>query len=169
MVTLTSASANKHIKLLTEQKNTLLVKERTASFYRAFQNEEPVVPEYDFDDLHVAIADIDFKIRKIKHALNIFNCSTIVPETNMTIDETLVYMAQLTARKVVLSTMATVAPKERVDSFRNTSPVAEYKYANFDCKRVADIHKNVAEKIAKIQISLDTVNQTQTFEVDIDL
>ena len=66
----TSAIANKMIKNLEEDKEYWLDYESNARFYVAANNEEPVIPEYDFEKVSKTLAEIDEKILKLKHALN---------------------------------------------------------------------------------------------------
>ena len=91
--TFTSALANKTIKQLNEEKANLLAKEQRNCIYKAYKDETPTVPAYDYDDFRKQISAIDEKVRKIKHALNIFNCKTKLAEFDITIDEALVMMA----------------------------------------------------------------------------
>ena len=44
------------------------------------------------------LADIEQKIRKLKHTINVFNTMTVIPEFGITIDEMLVYLPQLNTR-----------------------------------------------------------------------
>ena len=45
------------------------------------------------------LADIEQKIRKLKHTINVFNTTTVIPEFGITIDEMLVYLPQLNTRE----------------------------------------------------------------------
>lgn len=163
----TSALANKTIKQLNEEKSILLNKEQRNCVYKAYKDEEPTIPEYDYSMTRARVQLIDEQVRKIKHALNIFNCETVLPELNVTIDEALVLMAQLEQSKNTLSTLKDRDSISRVESFRNTNAVPEFVYTNYDVKVAAGDYEEISKKIIDIQLALDTVNQTVTFEVDV--
>lgn len=167
MKTFTSALANKVIKKLSEDKQALITKENSSSVYKCFQNEKPVIPSYNYKETRRKIADIDAEILAIKHALNMFNCTTIVEEEGLTIDQVLIKMAQLEQEKKRLAILKDRQEIQRVDSFRNTTGVSEYQYANYKVEEAAEAYDKVAEEITRLQIALDTVNQTVTFTVDI--
>ena len=69
MQKMTSAYANKMLRSLEEDKAFWVNKEAASSTYVVANNEEPVVPEYDYAEVAATIAEIDEKIAIIKHAL----------------------------------------------------------------------------------------------------
>ena len=73
MQKMTSAYANKMLRSLEEDKAFWVNKEAASSTYVVANNEEPVVPEYDYAEVAATIAEIDEKIAIIKHALNVSN------------------------------------------------------------------------------------------------
>jgi len=168
MTTLTSAAANKWIKSLEDEKSYYLSLESNVCEYTLAEGETSTPPEYDYSKVNHEIEQIDSKIRKIKHAINIFNTTTVLPTLNITVDEALVKMAQLNNHKCKLDEMRRRLPKERVDSFSNRAKaIIEYKYANYDIELVKEDYKKVSEEIISIQLALDICNQTQTFEIDL--
>ena len=62
MQKMTSAYANKMLKSLEEDKAFWVNKEEASSTYVVANNEEPVVPEYDYAQVANTIATIDEKI-----------------------------------------------------------------------------------------------------------
>lgn len=100
MQKMTSAYANKMLKSLEEDKAFWVNKEETSSTYVVANNEEPVVPEYDYTQVANTIAEIDEKITVIKHALNVANATAkvVVGDIEMSIDTILIRMAQLNKR-----------------------------------------------------------------------
>lgn len=109
------------------------------------------------------------KIRKIKHEINHYNLTHQVPGFDMTIDQMLIYIPQLTARKSKLSRMRSRLPKERVQSgISRMNGVVEYEYCNYDLKQAEAECEFVADELARAQNALDMVNSTATFEAEVD-
>ena len=164
---MTSAMAAKELRKLDGQHENLLGKERKlAEFVAAIQEDiETVRPEYDFDAVQAELAEIEDKIRTLKHAVNRFNLSQTVPGFDMTIDQMLVYIPQLTARKRKLDQMRFVLPRERVLAGRTSSNIIEYKYANYDVAKAEKDYLDTVDELAKAQNALDLVNSTVEFEV----
>ena len=107
MQKMTSAYANKLIKSLEEDKAFWVNKEASSNTYIAAVNEEPVIPEYDYQEVADIIAALDDKIAIIKHSLNVSNATAKVPVGNseMSVDTILIKMAQLNKRKSVMDEM----------------------------------------------------------------
>lgn len=167
---ITSAMAAKHLRKLNDQRNALLnMEEKAKNFTAAIQEDiETVRPAYDYQATQEALKALDEKIRKLKHALNCFNADYVVPETDMTIDQILIYIPQLTARKQKLDSFRSRLPKERKASFERNSAIIEYEYANYDIARAEADYNATADELARIQNALDTVNATVTFEADLE-
>ena len=157
-------------EILTTVYEALKVKEAHSKDFLASVNENPdsIRPKYDFSKTQAELYDYEEKIRKIKHALNIFNVNSIVPEFNITIDEMLVLIPQLTKQKVKLGTMKDRLPKmrEKVVGY-GANGVIDYRYINYDIDEVQKEYQLVSEKLTKAQLALDNVNTTITFELDI--
>ena len=90
----TSAQANKLLKKLNDEYTALLDKETRSRDFRAAMGEdvESVRPVYDYAETQIRLAELEAKIRKLKHAINIFNATQTVDSFDMTIDELLVYI-----------------------------------------------------------------------------
>ena len=97
MAQITSAMAAKYLRKLNEEHDALLQKEKKSDTFTASVQEkiEDVRPEYDYAAVQLQLRDLEDRIRKIKHSINQFNLTQIVPEFNMTIDQMLVYIPQL--------------------------------------------------------------------------
>ncbi len=162
---LTSSQANKLLGKFNVELNTLLQQESNARFFVAALEEdiESVRPEYDYTSTREKQAELEFKIRKLKHAINVFNSTQIIPEFNMTIDEMLVYLPQLNNRLSVLGYMRNVIAKERLSTSKN---FIEYRYANYDVKQAERDYNAIYEEVQHAQLALDKINSTVEFEVD---
>ena len=71
----TSAQANKRLKKLTDEYVSLREKESRSREFRAAagENVEAVRPAYDYADTQRRLAELERCIRRIKHAINLFN------------------------------------------------------------------------------------------------
>ena len=170
MQKMTSAYANKMLKSLEEDKAFWVNKEEASSTYVVANNEEPVVPEYDYVQVANTIAEIDEKIAVIKHALNVANATAkvVVGDIEMSIDTILIRMAQLNKRKNILDVMRKRLPKAREEqrSYMSRNTVPEYRYINYDLDLIKKEYESVSKAIMEMQMALDRYNQTIQFEVN---
>lgn len=171
MMKITSACANKMIKKLSEDKEFWRNKEREGYLYVAALDEEPVIPDYDYEKVAEEIAEIDDKIVKLKHAINLANATTEIEVAGekITVDSVLVKMAQLNRRKEVLDLLRKQQPKSRINSgyYATKKTAPEYQYINYDLDVVKAEYERIAALIVEYQIALDKYNQTVEFDVDI--
>lgn len=171
MQKITSAYANKMLRNLEEEKAFWLNKEQTSSSYVVANNEEPVIPEYDYMEVATAIEEIDEKMSIIKHALNVANATAKVQvgDKEMSVDMILIKMAQLNRRKYVLDGMRMQLPKTREDQrgYSSRNAVPEYRYINYDLDLVKQEYERISKLIMDMQMALDKYNQTELFEVNI--
>lgn len=162
---MTSAEANKLLRQLQDKKKDLVEAERKNSVFIAAttENAEEVRKGYDFDyDYDVPEIDrIDKEIRELKHNINKFNVSCMVPELGMSIDQVLVYLPQLKEKQRRLGKMADHLPKQRVsDRYGRTNTLIEYEYANYDVKQAKEDYEKVSKLVAEVQLALDRVNNS---------
>ncbi|KAF5073708.1 hypothetical protein DSECCO2_188930 [anaerobic digester metagenome] len=166
----TSAEAAKLLRSLNEEQYALKQKESISSTFVAAVGEdlESTRPAYDYKDMQNKLIQLEAKIRSVKHSINKFNLEHIVPGFDMTIDQILVYIPQLTERKQKLSMMRSRLPKQRenTSSFRGT-PIIEYEYTNYDVEEAEKDYKWVSDELAKAQTALDVMNSSETMEIEI--
>ena len=167
---MTSAQAAKELKRLNDLHTALLEKEQKAAVFTAAIQEdiEQARPEYCYGNIQTDLRIIEEKIISLKHSINQFNLTYMIEGFDMTIDQMLVYIPQLTARKKKLERMAGRLPKERLSSgYSRSSNFIEYMYCNYDVEKIkCDLEETVKE-LAAAQMVLDKVNSTVEFDVDI--
>lgn len=164
----TSAEAGKLLKKLNDERASILLRKENGKEFLAAVGEdiESVRPDYNFATTQVALNEIETKIRKVKHALNVFNSTTVIPEFGMTIDEMLVYIPQLTMRKDKLARMKDRLPKVR-EQTRVNSSILDYRYLNYGVDEAAAEYDKISDTLSKAQNALDAANMNQTLEIDI--
>ena len=165
---LTSAQANNLLRQIREEKERLLSRESVVSTFVAATAEslEDARPAYDYAAVNGQLSELEEKIRRIKHCINVFNTTQDVPGFGMTVDQMLVYLPQMNARKNKLERMASHPPKVR-QSRCSRSNLIEYEYVNYKVGQVEEDLKAITEAIAGAQFALEKVNTTVAFEVDL--
>ena len=166
--TFTSASASKQIRVYEEEKMHLLQEEKQVCTFELSSDEEFEAPEYDYEGVRARVAELDDKVRVLRCALHAFNVATVLPESNISIDEALVLLAQLSNERFRLSSLRSTLPKQRVSArYQQGTKVVEYCYANFDVKKAEADYQAVSERIRNLQMEIDYANQTVQFDVDL--
>lgn len=166
----TSAQAAKILRRLNEERSALLNMEQQSKDFLASVGEDPetVRPAYDYADTQARLAALEEKIRKVKHAISVFNTTTLVPEFGMTVDQLLVYIPQLSQRKVKYADMMSRLPKAReTGSAYARGNIIDYRYANYDIGAAEKDHAEVSDTLGRAQTALDVVNNTLTMEIDL--
>ncbi|MBQ6661133.1 MAG: hypothetical protein IJM57_06895 [Lachnospiraceae bacterium] len=167
---LTSAEAAKVLRKYNDDLAALHSRESMSQLFVAAISEdvESVRPEYDFEQTRAAEAELETKIRKLKHAINVFNSTTVIPEWNITIDEMLILIPQLRNKRDRLFMMKNRLPKERVEAgMRTASNIIDYRYANYDIDAAQAAYDEASDSLAKAQTALDLVNSTAKITLDI--
>ena len=166
----TSAEAAKLLRKLNEEQRALKEKEaKCVTFVAAIEEDtESVRPAYDYEEVQAKLAALDADVRKVKHAINLFNLTTEVPGFSMTVDQMLVYIPQLNERKYKLAGLAGHLPKERMSSGGyGAKTVVEYRYANYDIQKAEEDLEKVSDELSRAQTALDVVNNSATLELDL--
>lgn len=172
-LTLTCDTAQKMVKQLQNEVDSLLSVERERKSYSYFAGEEPVIAEYDFTQNTQKIWELQDKIVKLKHAINKFNTTTYLPHSarfshfggEITIDMALVILAMDSAQKRKLESMRLESKISRRTLLH--SGVSEYTVLNYEPHDVQSVYDDTCEEIIFLQQSISTLNMTKTFEVDI--
>ena len=89
------------LRKLNDNYQALIDKEELSREFHAAVGEdvESVRPAYDYSAVQAQLDTIQAQVRRIKHAINVFNTTHIVPGYDMTVDERLVHIPQLTKKK----------------------------------------------------------------------
>lgn len=168
---MTSSKANTLLRKLNEDYEALLAEEQDKKSFLAATGEdvESVRPDYQYESFQ---KQLDAKLKQIlalKHAINVFNVTTTLPGTEMTIDQVLIRIPQLSRKKSKLQQMKSAIAKVREDArrFGSTSIMADYRYANYDIAAARRDYEQVSQELADLQEALDLANTTIPFEVDL--
>lgn len=164
---LTSAEANKLLRKLNDDHDALKRMEAESRIFVAAttENLEDARPDYDYESTQRSLAELEIRIRKLKHTINLFNVAQTIDESGMTIDQALIAIPQLSDRKRKLSVMRAAQKKKRNESTRSTNLI-EYTYANYDVEKAEQDYQATIAELARIQNALDLVNSTVQFEID---
>ena len=166
----TSAQANKLLKKLNETQNAILKKEGMSKEFLASLGEdiECIRPAYNFIETNKELNTLNEQIRKVKHAINVFNVETVIPDFDITIDEALVLIPQLTQLKAKLASMKDKLPKMREQGvYSRNSGIVEYRYLNYDITEVEKEFEKVSENLTKLQTELDVVNNANLMDIEL--
>ena len=167
----TPSQVGKLIRKLNDDYIALSKKEEMSKDFLVSLGEdlESIRPEYNFIETQAKLQEIERKIRIAKHALNLFNAQTVIPEFDITIDEMLVLIPQLSKRKQKLAAMKDKLPKmrEQANGYGRMSSVVEYRYLNYKIAQAENAYEETAELLAKAQMALDIINNAQMIEIEL--
>ena len=164
----TSSEANKLLRKLNSDYQTLLSTEMQSRTFLAATGEDPesVRPAYDYAKTQEEIKAVAEKIRAVKHAINVFNITTKLEGFDMTIDEMLVALPQISERVRTLDSMRTALPKVRERTYgTGTNATIDYRYVNYDIEAVAKDYEAMYEYLTKAQTALDKVNNSVLIDI----
>lgn len=167
----TSAEAAKLLKEKKEAYEAILAKENLASTFDASIGEavEDARPAFAYSETQEDLRKLEADIRTIKHAINCFNLSHEVPGFQMTVDQMLIYIPQLTEMKKKYDKMRRRLPKQRKrnDGYLRSSNLVEYTYTNYPIEDAEKDFQKTAETLSKAQTALDALNSSERFEINI--
>ena len=159
------------LKLENDKKSLIERMDKVSTFVVAVSEGDPeeLRPDFDLKSTVEEIKQIEEKIIKIKHQRNLFNVTTVLPDTEMTIDEALVKMAVLNREYSRYVAKGRAEYKERVAAFGNNKAEIEYRYTNYPIEVAKKIGDQMYAELQKIQTELNRVNSTYTFEIPDDM
>lgn len=171
---MTSQEANKLLKRLEDKLQQLVEKERRCATYSEFHGSNtetpicPAVDDYSFSKTRAEISKYNMAIRSVKHCINLFNVTQTLPDTGLTIDAALVYMAQLNQEKRRLDDLRNREKKSVRAGMagRSTAGFIEVTVTNYDPADAAVEYESASRLLDKIIADLDHVNTTEKFTVD---
>ena len=163
---LTSSEAAKLLRKYQDELESLRSLEQQSFVFTVSvgEKEEELRPAYDYEATREKMNELEGKVRALKHAVNQFNCSTQVPGFDMTIDQMLIYLPQLSAKKAKLTEMKDRLPRTR--NVRYNSNLVEYNIINYDLDQVRADYEAVSDELARAQTALDLVNTGVSFTLD---
>ena len=157
-------SANKLVKSLMADLETIEGLEKKNRTYSYKPGEQPEIPEYSMTETSAKIDEINDKIYKIKHAVNMFNTTTKVEGFEFTMDEALVRLKVLNKRRTVLNEMRSMSETSREASYRTE---AEITRPNFVVAEAEAEYQKVNKELIALQQGINITNLTKTFEIDV--
>lgn len=168
----TSAEANKLLKGIQGRIIDIARKEALTSSFRVASGEdiESLRPQYDFEATQKELESLEEKARIVKHAINAFNLTHTLPGFDgLTIDQALVLIPQVMGRVKKFRGMSDVLPKQRIVDRYSSANYVDYQVSNYDIEAAEQAYVEAKELLASLHLALDTVNTTETMEIDIVL
>lgn len=167
-VSMSPAYASKLIKQKNAEIKDILISEKETSTTRAFAEEDVTqfLKVYSFSLTQEQLERLRQDILSLKHAINQFNVTTVLPDLGYTIDTALVRMKMLSEQKEKLAGMMRVRPVTRQNlTFGNGKP--EFIYRNYDDRKVRNAYEKVDAELTQIQLALDKQNLDSIIEVEL--
>lgn len=163
------AYASKLIKQKNEQIRLLLAQEKETATTTACADEDVgyLRVVYNFGVTQGELDSLNDEIVKLKHAINVFNTTTVLPGLGYTIDAALVRMKMLSEKKERLGAMKRVQPTTRLPSMGYGKAKPEYRYRNYEAKDVEREYRKAEKELTDIQIALDKANLESRIDVDV--
>jgi len=161
-----SDTANKMIKQLYAEEETILNAEKNGKTYSYTFNETPEVPDYDFNDTQAKLHEIRGKIAHLKHAINTFNITTYITiygKDDLTVDQALFQMSVLNSEKKRLYSLLQIPEKQRSRGFN--SKEADFTQRNFDIADVRKEYDRVCKELMDIQQAINSANLMHYFKI----
>ena len=154
--------AMKEIRALEEKKELLLSNESERSRVSYKEGERKVDTGYSYRETRDEVARLDARIREIRSAVALANCTVRLDGFDCTIGEGLVMLAQWNAEYERLSRMCRSQQKTRRIT---ANGVLEYTECLFDVSEVERERDELRRRIGSLQVAIDRANLTSFVEV----
>ena len=154
--------AMKEIKLLEEKKDQIISNEVTRSVVSYKEGEEKIDTGYSYEKTREEIAAIDLRVRKIRSALALANCTVMLDGFDVTIGEGLVMLAQWNAEYNLLKQLSS---RMQISRRITQNGILEYTETLFDIEKVAKEADELKRKIGSLQVAIDRANLLNTVEI----
>lgn len=151
----------KDIKKLEEIKENLRANESQNCTVTYLQKETPIDTGYDYKKTSEELKKCDQEIRRLKTILANVNATVIVEGFDMTINEALIYLAQLNEDLKRLNNLITINPLSRRSSYDG---VPEFTKITFNREEVKNDYETVRNLIPNLQMAIDRTNLTHFTE-----
>lgn len=156
------AEAMKRIKDLEEEKELLVYGENRRSTVSYKEGEEKVLPDYNYQNTRVRIAELDGEVRRIKFVISKANCEVQLEGFGISICEGLILLAQYRKEYDRLSRLAT---RDQVTRRITPNGVLEYTECLYNVKEVEKAQKELNTTIGKLQVAIDKANLVNEIEI----
>ena len=154
----------KYIKELESKKHVVLRFESNNCTYTYQDENAKIVPKYSYKDTRKAVDILDTKIRKLRHALAVANCTVMVDEFNVTIGEALVMLAQYQNKCDLLSEMSS---RQQISQRSSYSGKMDVTCCNYEVSTALKDYESLRLVISRLQVAIDRANLTNYVEVDV--
>lgn len=154
----------KCIKELEEKKNVLLNQERQRSIYNYVDENAKIIPTYSYKKTREQVDKLDTKIRSLRHALAVANCTVKVDDFDITIGEALVMLAQWQSKCRVLEDLSDRQQLTQQVTYNGKMQVTA---CNYDVEVANADYEALRNKIAKLQVAIDRANLTSFVDVEL--
>lgn len=154
--------AMKQIRLLEEEKNLLLEKERESFHVSYKEGERRLDTGYSYQHTREQVTALDARIREIKSALARANCVCRVEGFDLTIGEALVMLAQWNAE---YGRLGMLAAQQQLSRRITANGILEYTECLYDVNEVARERNALKQRIGSLQIAIDRANLLSEIEI----
>lgn len=156
--------ANKTIKNLQAEIDSLLQNEEIGKSYSYGVSETPVIPEYSFSDTQEKLFALRNKIAVLRHAINVFNITEKIGGFDITVDEALGRMSMLNGEKKRLYDLLQIPEQTRRREYGSRE--ADIICRNFDAAEVQKEYDRITDELMRIQQAINIANLTVEFDVE---
>ena len=148
----------KTIKRLEEEKDSWTIHEKNNCRITYMVDEEPIIPNYDYEETSKQLVWYDDEIRRLKGLLAYANSTVIVEGFDMTINQAIIYLAQLNERLKRYDYLITFQKLTRKTV--GFDGKVEYTKIIYDQEDAGRKLEEVKTEIIQLQMAIDRTNLT---------